>query len=136
MPTHATQPSLEEIREVGEILFTQFARQRLNQAGVYDDEILPGGEEEEAFSQGVDNRDHDLYHDLNGTNCTELSQDRLTEERASDIDRLVEARPILASYGRELRRIAEQFEQTRLRQQIKMRANEVNRNDHHDISPA
>lgn len=88
MPTLANQPTLESTQVVGAILWDQFARERLAEAGV------------DSIESNVS-----LPHGI------------ADEEERTPID--------VRLYGRELRRIAEQFEKTRLRVDVKQRANQV-----------
>lgn len=127
MPTCATQPSLERTRAVADILFTQFVRQRFNQAGLDEEPLLLDREEQDTIA--AEPNEFDQYSNYTNNNPRTTTDNGLRDnERNFDMERLVEAGPIMASYGRELRRIAEQFEQTRLRQQIKTKANEVTLN--------
>lgn len=62
-------------------------------------------------------QDRTLYHSMNASNQSVSAFDRL------------QTSPSLASYGKELRRIADEFEKSRLRQTVKDRAGKVNLSD-------
>lgn len=72
----------------------------------------------ESVGQETNNQDRTVYHSINDA----------THRSVSALDRL-ETSPDLAYYGRELCRIADEFEKSRLRQTVKDRACQVNVKD-------
>lgn len=70
-------------------------------------------------STATNNADHTMYHSMHHTESNNVT---------STLDKL-QSSSLMASYGRELRRIADEFEKTRERQIIKERANQVQLSD-------
>lgn len=70
----------------------------------------------------VNGNDRTMYHSMTAANQS------ATNSSTSTLDQL-QSSPNLASYGQELRRIAEEFEKTRLRQSVKDRAEQVKLSD-------
>jgi len=98
LPLPRREPTLEETRAVGQVLFTQFCRQHMPATvplEIVDDEIPS------EVPEDINRTMHNAAH-LNGY-----------------------TQPTLAAFGRDLRKIAEQFEKSKERQDIKRKAEQV-----------
>lgn len=147
MPTFAIQPTLKNTQAVGAALLHQFARERFVEAGL-NQELIHQAENLE----DIDRITAELVPDDNNTTQTNNSVLNTTEESSfgdtsttngidntvyhsmdagktnSSLDRM-QSLPVMASYGRELRKIAEEFARSRERQKLKERANQVKLTD-------
>lgn len=124
MPTIGIQPSLKSTQAIGAVLLHQFARDRFSEAGI-DPTLIKEAEEESDELTAILRRESNTTRDANASSDRSVYHS-LSEDNdcTTPLDDLL-ASPTFASYGQELRKIAEEFERDRLRQSVKRKAEKV-----------
>lgn len=141
MPTFAIQPSLKNTQAVGAALLHQFARERFVEAGLNQELIQEAENLEEIEQIAVELVPDETNISLNTSEASSLGETSSTNgidstiyhsmnagKTNSSLDRM-QSLPIMASYGRELRKIAEEFAKSRERQKLKEKAKQVKLED-------
>lgn len=141
MPTFAIQPSLKNTQAVGAALLHQFARERFVEAGLNQELIQEAENLEEIEQIAVELVPDETNISLNTSEASSLGETSSTNDidstiyhsmnagkTNSSLDRM-QSLPIMASYGRELRKIAEEFAKSRERQKLKEKAKQVKLED-------
>ena len=143
MPTIGSQPSLRATQAVGAVLLHQFARERFLEAGLDENLILEAEDREHlddltttlvesnGNSNGSSSSETDTIHNCGNSESNQSNSHNPTASSVTSpptIDRL-QSSPSFALYGQELRRIADEFEKSRLRQSVKNKAEKVNLSD-------
>lgn len=146
MPTVAIQPTLKNTQAVGAALLHQFARERFVEAGL-NQELIHQAENLEDIDQLTSELVSDENSVINNNSVLNTTEESSFGETSStngidntvylsmdagktnsSLDRM-QSLPVMASYGRELRKIAEEFTRSRERQKLKERANQVKLTD-------
>lgn len=132
MPTIGIQPSLKSTQAIGAVLLHQFARDRFSDAGI-DPGLIKEAEEESDELTAILRKESCNAKDANASSDRSVYHS-ITEENdcTTPLDDWLST-PTFASYGRELRKIAEEFEKDRLRLSVKRKAEKV-RNESSDPS--
>lgn len=141
MPTFAIQPSLKNTQAVGAALLHQFARERFVEAGL-NQELIQEAENLEEIEQlavelvpdetniSLNTSEQSSFGETSSTNGIDSTVYHSMNEGKtnSSLDRM-QSLPVMASYGRELRKIAEEFAKSRERQKLKEKAKQVKLED-------